>query len=296
MCMNFSSANTHPVSQKNFRNDIQGLRAVAVGGVVLDHIGFPHLEGGYAGVDVFFVISGFLITDHIVRSLLKDGSLSFGEFYARRARRILPASLLVAIIILCINMFLNPVTIREKTIQDAIATALYIPNYLFAYRATDYFSDKIPSIYQHYWSLGVEEQFYIVWPLILMIAFKFSSRISQPLSTSVRSHKTVLLAVAGAVGILSAWLNWHDLVTQQPSRAFFWATGRAWEFAVGGSVALIADRLPEWWRSGSAIRTALSWLGLGFIAYAFLRFMYRNGNWLTVPPLWAGFSCRFMRL
>ncbi len=263
------------IKGKGFRADIQGLRAVAVGGVVLNHISFPHLGGGYAGVDVFFVISGFLITDHLAREFEAGGGMSLaglGKFYARRARRILPASLVVVLLTLAVSLVLLPVMMRKAALHDAIATALYVPNYLFAHRATDYFSDPTPSLYQHYWSLGVEEQFYLVWPLIMATAYWLAYRASKPSLSRVRSPRAVLLAAAVVVGLVSAWLNQRDLSFSQPSRAFFWATGRAWEFAVGGCAALIMGHLPDWWRRVAWIRVAASWIGLACIGFAFVRY------------------------
>ena len=263
---------SHRTQSNEFRADIQGLRAVAVGGVVLEHINFPHLGGGYAGVDVFFVISGFLITAHLARELEANGCIRFREFYARRARRILPASLVVALLTLVTSMFALPVTLRATSLHDAIATALYVPNYLFAYRATDYFANPTPSLYLHYWSLGVEEQFYLAWPLIMATAYWLAIRGSRAMLGSARPSDAVLVAATLVVGVISAWLNYRDLSLLRPSRAFFWVTGRAWEFAVGGCAALVASRLPDWWKRSASIRASTSWIGLACIGFAFVHY------------------------
>ncbi|RWR15817.1 acyltransferase [Microbacterium enclense] len=158
-------------SASSFRPDIQGLRAIAVLLVVLYHSGVTILGGGYVGVDVFFVISGFLITSHLLGSLDRDGRIRFGQFYAKRARRILPASFAVlALTIIASIIWVNPLQ-QTQVFEGAIWTALYVPNYLFAAQGTDYLAETIPSLFQHYWSLGIEEQFYLLWPALLAASF-----------------------------------------------------------------------------------------------------------------------------
>ncbi|MDN6303819.1 MAG: acyltransferase, partial [Brachybacterium sp.] len=158
-------------AKPGFRPDIQGLRAIAVMLVVLFHSGVQTLSGGYVGVDVFFVISGFLITTHLLETLARDGRISFGRFYAKRARRILPAALLVAALSLVAAwIWMSPLLLRS-VVNGAIATALYVPNFFFALQDTDYLAETTPSVFQHYWSLGIEEQFYLVWPALLAVGF-----------------------------------------------------------------------------------------------------------------------------
>src|SRR5699024_9519084 len=145
-----SAAPTHhtdPAAKPGFRPDVQGLRAIAVLLVVLFHAGVETLSGGYVGVDVFFVISGFLITTHLLESLEREGRIRFGRFYARRARRILPAALLVAALTLLASwIWLSPLLMRS-VVGGAIATALYGPNYFFALQDTDYLAESTPSVY-----------------------------------------------------------------------------------------------------------------------------------------------------
>ena len=155
---------------RDFRPDIQGLRAIAVGVVVLYHAGVPVLRGGYVGVDVFFVISGFLITSHLLRTLDRTGRVEFAQFYARRARRILPASFVVLVLSVIAAVLWYPPLLMERVWSGAIATALYVPNYLFAVNGTDYLAETTPSLFQHYWSLGIEEQFYLCFPLLILAA------------------------------------------------------------------------------------------------------------------------------
>lgn len=254
-----------------FRLDVQGLRAVAVGAVVLYHAGVPWLPGGYVGVDVFFVISGFLITGHLLRSLERDGRVGFAEFYARRARRILPASFAVLLVTLAVAaLTLGPVRVREAAV-DAVATAVYVPNLLFAYQGTQYLNEMDPpSLFQHYWSLGVEEQFYLVWP-VLLVGF-FALR---------RSHRARTVLV-GAVVVVSFVACLVLTVRAQPW-AFFGLPTRAWELAAGGLVAAVVGR-------GSVLRRSLAvplgWAGLTAIVASVLLLDASTpfpGPWAVLP-------------
>ena len=175
---------TDVTARASFRPDIQGLRAVAVLAVVAYHAGLP-VPGGYIGVDVFFVISGYLITNHLLAEIRSTGRLSFGRFYARRARRILPASFVVLVATLTASVVVLPPTFLSSVAKDAMATALYVPNMLFAWRGTDYLAEKSPSPFQHYWSLGVEEQFYLLWPLIALALFLILRKLPHGLLLAV---------------------------------------------------------------------------------------------------------------
>ena len=154
-----------------FRPDIEGLRAVAVLAVVLFHAGVPGVGGGFIGVDVFFVISGFLITGMLWREVSTTGGVRLGRFYGARARRLLPASATVGVVTAIGSaILLSPLELRN-VLGDGIACALYVGNYRFAQQGIDYLaSDRPPSPFQHYWSLGVEEQFYLIWPPMIIAA------------------------------------------------------------------------------------------------------------------------------
>ncbi|QOV47509.1 acyltransferase [Streptomyces chromofuscus] len=246
-----------PTGGPGLRRDIQGLRAVAVSLVVLSHSGVPHVAGGYIGVDVFFVISGFLITSLMLREWTREGRISLGRFYARRALRLLPASTLVVLATLAGSwLFLGPLRFADYA-KDAIASAWYVVNFRLAEAGTDYFNaDVPPSPFQHFWSLAVEEQFYLIWPIVLIVALKLFRR-------------RVLLAIpllALAAGSFA--LNLH-LTETSPSWAYFGSQGRIWELAVGALLALAAHRLDDIPRPVAA---ALSWAGLAAIAYAAVAF------------------------
>jgi len=240
-----------------FRGDIQGIRGVAVLAVVLYHAGAGAIGGGYAGVDVFFVLSGFLITGGLERELAETGRIRFAAFYARRARRLLPAALLVLVATLAAaGAVLSPLRARPVA-TDALASALYAGNYRFALAGTDYLNaDAPPSPLQHYWSLGVEEQFYLLWPLLLLIAAVLARRPGR--------RRPVALAALGVVAAASFAACVHITTVSQPW-AFFSLPTRAWELAVGGLVALavpVLRRLP------AAAAAALGWAGLATVAGA----------------------------
>jgi peptidoglycan/LPS O-acetylase OafA/YrhL len=216
-----------PEHSRQFRGDIQGLRALAVGLVVLYHGGLPFLTGGYVGVDVFFVISGFLITTHLLQRLERTGRVGFADFYARRARRILPASLLVVVLSVAAALIWMPPLLMREVWFGAVATALYVPNILFGLQGTNYLAESTPSLFQHYWSLGIEEQFYLLWPLVLFLVVRFLP--GRRRLVAVLVTLTVVSFVAGV------WLTFQN----QPW-AFFGLPTRAWELAVGGIVAAVA--------------------------------------------------------
>src|SRR4051812_36589643 len=156
--------------QLGHRDDIQGLRAVAVLLVVLGHAGVGFLRGGYIGVDVFFVLSGFLITGLLIAGAERRGHVSLREFYARRAKRILPAAALALVVIdFAAVHWMNFVRAKEAVV-DSLWAAVFSANIAFAHRGADYFArGQPPSPVQHFWSLAVEEQFYLVWPLLIAL-------------------------------------------------------------------------------------------------------------------------------
>src|SRR3954451_14059369 len=155
------------------RDDIQGLRAVAVLLVVLGHARGPFLQGGFVGVDVFFVLSGFLITG----LLLAQERISLADFYLRRARRILPAAALTLVVTDLASLVLLNFVHARTAVGDSVHAAAFSANFRFAARGVDYFAQTDPpSPFLHYWSLSVEEQFYFVWPLLLSATLVVGAR------------------------------------------------------------------------------------------------------------------------
>jgi peptidoglycan/LPS O-acetylase OafA/YrhL len=220
-------------------------------------MGLPVAGGGFTGVDVFFVVSGFLITGLLLREHAQTGRIDLGRFYSRRMRRILPAALAtVAVTVVLAAVFLPPLQVPGIA-QDGAASALSIGNIRFALQSTDYFAETDVSPFRHFWSLGVEEQFYLVWPGLLILTLG-----------SLRSQLKVRLLM---VGLLVASLGFAVWLTDvlEPW-AFYSLPSRVWQLALGGllAVALASGRqLPRWlaW-----LAAPVSWLGLGLLAAAFV--------------------------
>lgn len=246
---------TEPAAAKDhFRPDIQGLRAVAVALVVAAHVtGWP--AGGFIGVDVFFVISGFLITGLLVRERSRSGRISFRGFYVRRARRLLPAAFatLAATTAAAYVVFLGGRF--QETVTDVVWAALFGANVNFAIQGTDYFeATSAPSMVQHFWSLAVEEQFYLVWPALILLAFAVPSG-------GGRRRAASLWLLLGAVTAASFAWSLHA-TSASPTTAYFSTFTRAWELGVGALVAVSAtqlDRLP------ALLRATLAWGGLAVV-------------------------------
>jgi peptidoglycan/LPS O-acetylase OafA/YrhL len=223
------------------RTEIQALRGVAVALVVVTLLWPAALPGGFVGVDVFFVISGFLITSH----LLREERISLAAFWARRARRILPAALFVLAFCTLATVTIVPETRWPQFLGEIRASAFYVQNWQLAANAVDYFASADgPSPVQHYWSLSAEEQFYLVWPVLLLLF-----------------RRKPLIAM-GAIALASLAFSIHDTAAD-PAAAYFITPTRAWEFAAGGLLALRASARRPWvsWRGLAAIVSAAALYG-----------------------------------
>ena len=235
-----------------FRADIQGLRAVAVLLVLLSHY-FEQPAGGFIGVDVFFVLSGFLITGLLLREHDVTGRISLRGFYARRARRILPVGVLVIAVTSAVSYLLLVGGRAQQVLTDALWATGFAANIHFQRVGTDYFQDeRPPSPLQHYWSLAVEEQFYVLWPLVLLLALGLAA------GRGWRRPRAVLAGVTAAVFAGSLWWS-LELTASSPTVAYFSTVTRAWELGVGALLALAHRPLLT---LPTAVATALSWAGL----------------------------------
>src|SRR3954463_12360278 len=262
-------AHESPPHTRRFRADIQGLRAIAVLLVVLYHADVPGVTGGFVGVDVFFVISGFLITSALKAEADREGRISFSRFYGRRMRRLLPPAALVMVFTVVLAALVLPVTRADSVVKDVFYSAIYTINYHLAFEGVDYQNATAPpSPLQHFWSLAVEEQFYIVWPLLIALC----------LLVGRRKHYTKMMV--GAIVLLSAGTLLASILQtpQDTSLSYFSIHTRAWELGAGALLALAHNRLvmPQW------VRATLAWTGLtAIVATAFL---YTDQ---TLYPGWA---------
>ncbi|QIM19279.1 acyltransferase [Leucobacter coleopterorum] len=250
----------HTSGPSRRRLDIQGLRALAVVLVVVFHLFPAWLPGGYIGVDIFFVVSGFLITGHLLRELETTGRIRVTEFWARRVRRLLPASLLVLVVTLLLTMTVMQTNTRPQNYGDISYAAGYILNWRLAANSVDYLNSALPpTLVQHYWSLSIEEQFYLVWPLLILLVVGIAALLKKP------SRRFVLGALI-AVLLASLAFSVMETARSQPA-AYFVTTTRAWEFALGGLVAMIPA-----WRGPSLVRGLVSLAAVAAIGACALLF------------------------
>jgi peptidoglycan/LPS O-acetylase OafA/YrhL len=217
---------------------IQSLRALAAVLVLIYHADL--LPGGYIGVDIFYVISGYLITNLLLRELEDRGNLALSKFYARRFKRLLPASFVVVVVTGVIGWLLLPTTYRSEFGRDLIAASTYISNFLFAFWNADYQNlGSTPSPFIHFWSLAVEEQFYLFWPIFILILFKMAGR---------RGVFYGIIAIASFSFLFSLYLT-----ERSPVWSFYILPTRAWEMAAGALILFISKETqrrifsrPQW--------------------------------------------------
>ncbi len=241
-------------SGSEYRSEIQALRAIAVVAVVLYHLWPNRIAAGFIGVDVFFVISGFLITQHLYRELAETGRIGMARFYARRARRLLPAALVTLLATLAAALVLLPYVSWDDVARHVIASALYFENWALASEAVDYLAaENTPTPAQHFWSLSIEEQFYAIWPLLLLAATVLLGSMRR------RLLRGALIGTLAGLCLLSFSISvlWS---TASPASAYFATPTRIWEFAAGGLLAVAGTKALN--AQASAVA---SWAGLGLI-------------------------------
>lgn len=256
----YSRRRYHAAARSHQRLDLQGLRMVAIVTVFAAHLcHWP--QGGFLGVDVFFVISGFLITGNLLRSAERHGTVQFRQFYWNRIRRIIPAATVVLILTyLAATLMFKPFRAHEVGI-DALFAFIFMANWRFAIKGTDYFNaDSSVSPIQHYWSLSVEEQFYFVWPAVILVISLLVLRRSW-------SHQRRMQLAGGVMAlIVAASFSWaiYESVTW-PVRAYFNTFTRIWELGVGALLAAAVGLLA---RIPVVLKPVLSWTGLALIVAA----------------------------
>lgn len=260
-------------SARRVKPEIQALRAVAVGAVVIFHFWPARLPGGYAGVDVFFVISGYLIIGSLLREVRDTGRVRLVDFWARRARRLIPASLVTLLAVTLGVVIWVPRVSWIPFIHEIGAAAVYALNWVLAANSVDYLaSQNAPSPVQHFWSLSVEEQFYIAWPLLIVVTLALAVRLRPA------NRQRVVLVVLVAIVAASAVFSVIATDASQQS-AYFLTTTRAWEFGAGGILAAVLERSPS---IRPALAAALGWGGIAAIGASFVAF-----NAQTAFPGWA---------
>ncbi len=257
------SAEAQPTQEPkfSFRPDIQGIRAVAVLLVIANHLAPERLPGGFVGVDVFFVVSGYLITSLLLGEAGRSSRISLSGFYARRARRIIPAATVVTVVTVVVSLLTLPLLRVQTIITDAVWATFFAANVRMAQVGTDYFAKgQPPSPLRHYWSLSVEEQFYLVWPLLLVVVLVLLHRSGRRSVHDFRFGAGLLIVVISGASL--AWSIWATY--DSPITAYFSTFTRIWELGIGAACALLSRRsgLPR------PVRQALAMVGLAAIAAA----------------------------
>ena len=235
--MNRISGATH-ASTWAHRPTLDGVRTLAVYAVVLFHAGISWMRAGYVGVDVFFVLSGFLVTNVILSQYSSTGSLNLSRFYSRRVRRLLPAAVVVILATCAMSAAVEPRLVSLGFINDARASLLYVANWQFLGSATDYFAEDISrSPFLHFWSLAIEEQFYFAFPIFLLGLFALSKRFSR---SSNQQRSAIHYAISGIAALLIASLvSQLVFARSNPMRAYYATDTRLYQLAAGALLAAI---------------------------------------------------------
>ncbi|MFE9259117.1 SGNH hydrolase domain-containing protein [Streptomyces sp. NPDC006879] len=246
--------------RSTFRPDIEGLRAVAVLAVLAYHAGIPWATGGFTGVDMFFVISGYLITGLLTREAITNGRIRLGDFFSRRARRLLPSAAVVLVAVAVAGAWLTVPLRRTDVEYDVLAAALSLANWRFVAQQTDYLTaghDQSPLL--HFWSLAVEEQFYLLWaPLWAVIGFWAARAVRR--GRAVRATAALVTALV-TLGSFALSLHWTE---RSASLAYLATQARIWQFGVGALLALLPWHLvsgprPLRWLCGWTGAAAALW-------------------------------------
>jgi peptidoglycan/LPS O-acetylase OafA/YrhL len=260
------------VPAEHFVAHIQGLRAIAVLLVVVFHFWPGRLTGGYIGVDVFFVISGFLITGQLVRELRATNRIGLAGFWAKRIRRLMPAAILVLLVSALATAFIMPLSYLVSSLTDISASLLYVENWHLVINSADYLNSVNSTIAEHYWSLSVEEQFYVVWPLLLLGAFALGAKF-----TVQRRWRLLLLAVVVIVAL--SFLASVFYTRTNPAQSYFVLFTRMWEFGAGALLVFLPRLRPQsFWLSN-----LLGLVGLAILAYG----GYKLTQATPFPSYWA---------
>ncbi|TXS02494.1 acyltransferase [Streptomyces sp. col6] len=254
-----------PAHRTRFRPDIEGLRAFAVLAVLAFHASVPGLAGGFVGVDVFLVISGYLITGLLVREAVTTGRIRLGEFFARRARRLLPSAAVVLVAVAAAGAWLTVPLRRTDLENDVVAAALSVANWRFVHQRTDYLAagqDESPLL--HFWSLAVEEQFYLCWgPLLALLALLTARAVRR--GRALRPVAVAVTAVLTLVSFALALRRTDDSV----SLAYLGTPSRVWQFGAGALLALLPWHLLPGPR---VLRLLCGWAGAGALVWCVLRY------------------------
>jgi peptidoglycan/LPS O-acetylase OafA/YrhL len=269
---------------KDFRPDIEGLRGFTLLAILGFHTGMPGVSGGFVGPDIFFFISGFVITGALWREVSTTGTIGMRRFFGGRARRLLPVAATVGVVTMVVSAVLLPQLQAESAVKDGIACALYVPNYWFIAQQVDYFAGGVPSPFQHYWTLGVEEQFYLLWPPMIIGTAWFVRRMRRRAKTDAALSKTPYLVLVTVVAVVSFALS-LVITYVMPLVAYFSLPTRAWQLAGGALVALTADL---WRRLPARAAVLTGWIGLAVILLACSSFTPDTpypGNAALVPIL-----------
>ena len=262
-------------ARSGFRPDIQAIRTVAVLLVVLFHLWPGRIPGGFVGVDVFFVVSGFLINSHILRDVDR-GEFSIPKFWARRVRRLLPASLTVLVFTTIAIISFAPRSLWPQWLSEIISSIFYFENWVLASNSVDYLAlDNSPSPTQHFWSLGVEEQFYLMWPLLIALAMIFVPKLYK------HRRRTAIFSLLALVTFASLGFGIFSTYTD-PAIAYFSTPVRAWEFGVGALIAFVPGLVNKLW---SPVLSVLGFAGILVAGFLYNPQMPYPGTAALLPVL-----------